>query len=1744
LLSAVTTNDVGNYTVLITNTWGSVTSSVASLTMVFPPTITRQPQSLTATNGSPASFSFKARGTPPLSYHWQKNGLALTDGGNLSGSATTNLVLSATTTNDAGNYAVVVTNTWGSITSVVATLTIVSPPMITQQPTNETVLAGSLASFSVTAMGTAPLGYQWQKNGIGLTNGGTLSGTATTNLVLSAVTTNDAGTYTVIITNSVGSVTSSVAIFTVVLPPVITQQPSNEMVLAGSAASFGVTATGTAPLGYQWQKNGVALTDGGTLSGSATSNLILSAAAANDAGNYTVVITNTWGSVTSSVVTLTVVLPPGITRQPQSLTVTNGGLASFNVIASGTAPLGYQWQKNGIALTNSGTVSGTTATNLVLSATTTNDSGGYTVIITNNWGSVTSSVAILTVVFPPVITRQPQGLTMTNGSAASFSVTATGTAPLSYQWQKNGLALTDGGTLSGSATSNLVLSAVTTNDAGSYIVIITNAGSSITSSVATLAVVLPPMITLQPQSLTVTNGSAASFSVTAAGSAPLGYQWRKNGLALTDGGTLSGSTSSNLVLSAAATSDAGNYAVVVTNTWGSVTSSVAILAVVFPPAITRQPQSLIVTNGNPAGFGVTASGTAPLGYQWQKNGLVLTDGGTLSGSTTSNMLLSVTAMNDAGSYAVIVTNTWGSVTSSVATLTVLSSPVITSQPQSLTVARNSNASFSVTAAGTAPLGYRWQKDGVALTDGGGLSGSTTSNLVVSAANTKDVGNYTVVITNTWGSVTSSVAALTVVTFSPVITSQPQSLTVTNGSAAGFSVTASGKAPLSYQWLKSGVVLTNGGTISGSATSNLVLSAATTNDAGNYTVIITNTAGSITSSIAILTVVFPPVITHQPQSLTVTNGSAASFSVMASGTPPLVYQWQRNGLVLADGGALSGSATSNLVLSAATTNDAGNYTVVVTNTWGNVTSSIAALAVVLPPTITRQPQNQAVTNGSAASFSVAATGTAPLGYRWQKNGVALIDGGALSGAATSNLVLSATTMNDAGNYAVIITNTWGSVTSSIAILTTVFPPVITRQPQGLTVTNGAAAGFSVMVSGATPLGYRWQKDGVPLTDGGTLSGSATTNLVLSAATTNDAGNYAVVITNTWGNVTSSLAALTVVLPPTISLQPKSLTVTNGAAASFSVTASGTMPLSYQWQKNGLALTNGGTLSDSTTNNLALATTTTNDTGNYTVAITNIGGSVTSSVAVLTVVIPPAITQQPQSLTVTNGGTASFSVTASGSAPFGYQWQKNGLALTDGGTLSGAATTNLEMSAVTTNDAGNYAVVITNAWGSVTSSGAVLTVVSPPAITSEPQSLTVTNTGAASFSVTATGTAPLSYQWQKNGVALTNGGTLSGSATSNLVLSATTVNDAGNYTVIVTNTGGSVISSVAALTIVFPPIITSQPHSLTVTNSNPASFSVTALGAIPLSYQWQKNGVTLTDGGNLSGSTTTNLLLNPATINDAGNYAVIVTNTSGSVTSSVVMLTVVSPPIITQQPTNEIVVVGSSASFSVTANGAPSVSYQWIFNGTNISGATNTSLVLSNVQAIRAGTYAVLVTNLLGSLLSSNAVLTVVPDHFSWAQIPTPQLVNTPFSVTIQARDMTNGVFTNFTGAAFLDSTNGVAVSPALTGNFVQGTWAGTVLVSQMATNLVLRASDGFGHFGLANPIDAVAFPALTMRISSHTLQLLWPVSDSAFVLETSGDLSPPSWTVMSAPPIRLGNQFLVLVQISGTNSFYRFVFTGP
>ena len=249
-------------------------------------------------------------------------------------------------------------------------------------------------------------------------------------------------------------------------PPTLTAQPQSVTVYDGGQASFSVTAAGSPPLSYQWQFNGT------NLSGANPASYTVFGAAVTNTGIYTVVVSNDGGSVTSSNAVLTVIVPPAIITQPASQTVGAGGNVTFNVSAIGTPPLQYQWAFDG------GSLTGDTNASLTLTNVQSGQGGNYSVTVLTTDGDLASSSAVLTVILPPGITAQPVNQTVTNGGTVSFEVEVTG-ADWSYQWLFNGLPLVTSNIIT-TVVGNQALGGVYLGDRGPA----TNAGLHYAASVA------------------------------------------------------------------------------------------------------------------------------------------------------------------------------------------------------------------------------------------------------------------------------------------------------------------------------------------------------------------------------------------------------------------------------------------------------------------------------------------------------------------------------------------------------------------------------------------------------------------------------------------------------------------------------------------------------------------------------------------------------------------------------------------------------------------------------------------------------------------------------------------------------------------------------------------------------------------------------------------------------------------------------------------------------------------------------------------------------------------------------------------------------------------------------------------------------------------------------------------------------------------------------------------------------------
>jgi len=717
---------------------------------------------------------------------------------------------------------------------------------------------------------------------------------------------------------------------------------------------------------------------------------------------------------------------------------------------------------------------------------------------------------------------------------------------------------------------------------------------------------LAPAIVAHPQNTSVFEGRAATLAVAASGTNPLNYQWKK--------GTANvGTNSATFAIATAHAADAGSYTCTVSNGAGAVTSNAAIITVnaVVAPAITSQPVATVAGIGDTAQFAVSASGTAPLAYQWKR--------GTSNVGTGSAVLtIAGVQAGDAGSYTCTVSNSAGSATSNAAVLTVVAAldPLIA--PAALfhdgggtyggypnTADKAFDTSISTFYDAATPTGsytgidvgagksatvtairYYARAGQVGRMVGGVFEGSNalTSGYVslATVAAASDQAWTTVLVTGaapyrylryrgpTGGC--CNVADIefrgssgTPVLMAPAITAQPASRTVVVGQTASMTVVATGTAPLTYQWRKGAVNV-------GGNSPTLSIANAQVADAGSYTCTVSNSVGAVTSQPAVLTVNLAaqvPVITTQPVDALVSVGQAATFTVAAVGTGPLSYQWKL-------GAAGVGGNSATLSIANAQAADAGSYSCVVSNSAGSTTSAAALLTVTgsgLDPLIV----GTVISDGNGSWGGAANTAD----QAFDGNTVTFYD----------PAVASAYTGIDVGAPATVTAiRFWARAGWSARMIGGVFE-----------ASNSPTSGWIVLAMVATASDSSWTTL--------TVTGAAAYRYLRYRAAAESWCNVAEIEFHGSSGGSSPVA-------PVITSQPVSMTVGAGQAATFTVAASGTGPLHYQWKLDG-----GNRGGDSAT--LVIANAQVSDAGSYTCIVSNVAGSETSEAASLAVAVSGAL-----------------------------------------------------------------------------------------------------------------------------------------------------------------------------------------------------------------------------------------------------------------------------------------------------------------------------------------------------------------------------------------------------------------------------------------------------------------------------------------------------------------------------------------
>ena len=882
-----------------------------------------------------------------------------------------------------------------------------NPLTIVQQPASLTLEPGDAATFQVRVCGGGVPAYQWQRSG---TN---LPGATAPYLHFPNATGADAGQYRVLVGGSLSSttVTSALATLTISngLAPTGTvffstgQSPT----LAGNTVVICSAISGTPAPSLQWQFNGT------NLPGQTSSCLALYNVQTNQAGPYRLMASNVAGIFTSAPISLVVTqsLPSGyIYLWYGSLTPPAESSIGFCASVSGGPTPRLQWQRNGVDLP------GQTNSCWSIVNVRSNDSGSYRVVASNASGVFTSApLAVAVQYFAPTGQVYLSGgqLPAPAGSSVTFCSGAVG-APVPFiQWQRNGV------NLPGQNSSCLGLANLSSTDEGQYRFIASNSVGVFTSAPVALVVnYFAPTgsIYLWTGQLPAPAGSRVGFCASISAAPPASYQWQRNGT------NLPGQTLGCLDMLTVSSNDAGSYRLVAQNAYGSFTSAPIVLDVIY-----YAPYGSISPSGDlgPMFAGSTLSvcsfiSAAPAAsYQWQFNGA------NLAGQNSSCLYISNLQTNQSGNYRLIATNSVGSFTSAVATVSVVyrapTARIYLSYGQIPTfVGRNLQLCAEISGAPYPSV--QWQLNGTNLP----LQAGTC--LPFSNAQTNQSGAYTIVASNILGVVTSAVVMVSIVEPIPVLAYYSYNLPpYLIGSYASICSETTLPDVIGRQWLL------NGTNLVGETNSCLSLQSVREADAGVYSVVVTTSSFlSYTSPpLAVTTYYLPPVGPYVSAASSAFVGQDVSLYAAYGGSPGFV-QWYFNGSLL------SGKTNQILVLLDVTTNQAGGYSFIVTNVVGAATSGVFNLSVkIQAPVWGNYSSDMTVAEGSKTRFSAYAFAGPVATYYLELNGTNVAVPYTYEGCCSESLggfSLLDTTFADAGNYRFIASNSLGSITSAIVRLT--------------------------------------------------------------------------------------------------------------------------------------------------------------------------------------------------------------------------------------------------------------------------------------------------------------------------------------------------------------------------------------------------------------------------------------------------------------------------------------------------------------------------------------------------------------------------------------------------------------------------------------------------------------------------------------------------------------------------------------
>ncbi len=964
------------------------------------------------------------------------------------------------------------------------------------------------------------------------------------------------------------------------------------------------------------------------------------------------------------------------------------------------------------------------------------------------------------------------------GEPAELRVIAQGSQPLAFQWFRNDSPI------EGETNATLLISSTDRwTDNGHYQVEVSNDQGRVRSDVIHLVVSPrnPPRILYSSPDVELIPGMPFTLEFRWEGSLPLEIDWYKDGRLIRSG------SDSRFHVDSARDEDGGDYVARLRNAIGSDEARFTVTPR-FPgsaqlPTISHQPQSQEAYLGDSVTVTINAQGTPPVTYELLRGTTVLATQVDSQGEFGTSFYWQSITSEDLGTYKIRARNIAGT-TDSLDFLIArrsLTPPRLQSgiQPQDQNIKPGENLVLHVFASGTQPLAYQWLKDGAPIPN------ATSPRFEKSQMQESDSGSYQVSISNYAGILTTAPAIITVgsAAIEPPVSSRqsPDAISLFAGESVSLYHTVTGSEPKTYVWRKGEVVLPD------ATSASLYLSGEPADLVGDYFVVVTNAAGTVTEHVA--TVVenpgeSPSFLSPADQFQFGYEGDSIHLSVSVAGKPEPSLQWYHNGE------PITGAHEASLVLESISVAQAGTYQCIASNPGGEASSGLFTVAVEQQPPlqITRHPSSYHLLPGESVSINATTRPHRGVTFQWYR------DGSPIAGAANSYLGI-----DEIGAYSVTATRGEISVTSKVAVISQGNPdPMIVSQSgsMGLTYDSSYYQRWSLnefslasIQTRDVPTAVTWTRNGVALPEQSDLS-------LWVADLTEHFGTYVATVTTEDGTFSSAPIEVSEVSssPPTILQQSSSATIAREQAHALRITAVSPSPMGIQWYKDGNAIA-GADQPELRIENVGE-----NDAATYFARVSNALGSTDSSPIELTlpVIALPQILEQPRPVALKNpqpeGERRLISVSAQNYFPtanISYQWYR------DNQPVEGATQSQIYFSGDTSQALGAYQVEITNAAGSIWSNTVQVTR-DPESVPLEvgyhPVSFRVGPSADIELSTTLVNqTGPFGFQWNFNGTPIP------GATSFRLELSNLADSQQGIYTVTITNGSTTVTSRPASVEI---------------------------------------------------------------------------------------------------------------------------------------------------------------------------------------------------------------------------------------------------------------------------------------------------------------------------------------------------------